>query len=305
MKIVLVGQKAFGASVLEAYVKNGFDIAGIVVGTKDLEKEDQVETVAKTYGLDCIKVDSLKTESVFNWIKNKKPDLIAMAFVTLFMPNTIVKLAPLGTINFHPSLLPLHRGISALPWTILSGDKIAGLSVYYVDDGMDTGDIIIQKETPVNDLDFKTLYFENIFPLGVDAMVEAINKISNKTAPRIKQDDSKATYEPPLRREHLLIDWDDSTEMILRKIRAGNPGIGGVSMFGEREVRIFTAEKQENNQNAKNGEIISVKNGIEVKTSDGSILIDSICSLGEKKIKSVEYAKLNNIKIGNSFANAK
>ena len=129
MRILLIGQKAFGADVLSALCEDKAEIAGVIVGTSDMDREDPVETVCQSRGIDFLKTNSLRKPEVFDWSRDKAPDLIVMAFVTLYMPMTIAELAPLGTINFHPSLLPLHRGISSLPWTILAGDKLAGLSV--------------------------------------------------------------------------------------------------------------------------------------------------------------------------------
>jgi methionyl-tRNA formyltransferase len=190
----LIGQKAFGADALSALAKNGVELAGAVVAASGSGREDPLEEAAKKVGADCLKTGSLRTPEVKEWVSKRNPDLIVMAFVTLYMPMSLAETAPLGALNFHPSLLPLHRGISAIPWTILHGDKRAGLSIHFVDEGIDTGDVVVRKEVEVSDDDdFKTLYFKKIYPLGISAVCEAVGLVASGNPPRMKQDESKAS----------------------------------------------------------------------------------------------------------------
>lgn len=304
MRIVLIGQKAFGSDMLKALVKEPVSLVGAVVGTSSLEKEDPVETAAKENGIDFIKVASLKTEEVARWVAGKRPDLIVMAFVTLYMPMRLVEMAPLGAINFHPSLLPRHRGGSALPWTILSGDEIAGLSVYFVDDGLDTGDVIVQKSVEIGEDDFKTLYFKKIYPLGIQAMCEAVAMIQAGNPVRMKQNDRLSSYEPKLQSKHLLIDWADKRELALRKIRAGNPGIGGVAMWEGKEIRVFGAEKSScTKKDAPAGTVVSMEGGIHVQMPDGALKLNSLCFTGGKKMSAAEFVEATQLTVGSIFAN--
>ena len=292
MRVLLIGQKAFGAEVLRAFAKESIELVGAIVGTKELEQEDAVETVAREIGVDCFKTNSLRAEEVLEWARERRPDLIAMAFVTLYMPKSLVDVAPMGAINFHPSLLPLHRGISSLPWTILCGDKIAGLSVYFIDEGMDTGDVIVQKSVEIApDDDFKTLYFKKIFPLGVQAMCEAVRLIAAGDPPRKKQDEALASYEPPLKREHLILRWEESAEQNLRKVHAGNPGIGAIASLNGREVRIYTAAISNLVADGVPGQVLSFEGGIHVKTGEGVLRIDTLCYAGDKKMSAADFCR--------------
>ncbi len=303
MRVLLIGQKAFGADVLRALDKEAVELAGAVVGTKDLAAEDAVETVAAEIGVDCIKVASLRTEEIRQWVRERTPDLIVMAFVTLYMPKSLADVAPLGAINFHPSLLPLHRGISALPWTILCGDKLAGLSVYFVDEGMDTGDVIVQKSVEIGpDDDFKTLYFKKVFPLGVEAVCEAVRLISAGNPPRTKQDEALSSYEPPLKKEHLVLRWEESAELNLRKIHAGNPGTGAVTALNGREVRIYGAVRADVGENGVPGSAVVTEKGLFVRTGDGALRIDTLCFAGEKKMSAEAFLQANAAESGFAFA---
>lgn len=305
MRILFIGQKSFGADTLMALAAANVNIVGVVVGTNSLEREDPVEVVAKQCNVEYIKITNLKSPKVALWVSEKTPDLIVMAFVTLYMPMSLAELAPMGAINFHPSLLPLHRGISALPWTILSGDKQAGLSVYYLDDGIDTGDVIIQKSVDVtNDDDLKTLYFNKIYPLGIIAITEAIALIEHGCAPRIKQDEAQSTYEPPLKREHLLLNWQHSLEHNRRKIRAANPGIGAAAMLNGQEVRIFgcTSCDMPIKDIAVPGDIIGIsQEGIFVQMLDGVLVITNLCYIKGEKQSAQQFAVENGLNCGDNF----
>ncbi|MDR3253978.1 MAG: methionyl-tRNA formyltransferase [Synergistaceae bacterium] len=305
MRLLLIGQKAFGADALLALAKDGAEIVGAVVGSSDRDREDQVETVARDLKIDCVRTGSLKKPDVAQWVSERRPDLIAMAFVTLYMPKSLANVAPLGAINFHPSLLPLHRGISSLPWTILSGDTAAGLSIYFVDESMDTGDVVVQKRVEISDDDdFKSLYFKKIYPLGLSAICEAVRLVASGNPPRIKQDDSASSYDPPLGREHLVLDWSDPVEMNSRRIRAGNPGIGGVTRMDDgAEVRAYGCKKYgATSTGGAPGRILSVdESGILVQGADGALLLTNLCVSGEAKLNGAEFAAKYGISEGRRF----
>lgn len=301
MKVLIIGQKAFGADVLSALLEKKINVVGTIVGSNDISIVDPIEEVSNLHGIPIIKTSSLKKKDVEQFILECNPHLIVMAFVTLYMPQNLTDIVPMGAINFHPSLLPAHRGISALPWTILSGDKIAGLTVYHLDSGMDTGDIIIQKSVPVDDDDdFKTLYFKKIFPLGIKAVCEAVTMLAAGNAPRIKQTEEGASYDPPLNKEHLKVNWDESLEIHRRKIRAGNPGIGAISELRKQQVHIYGSQRTEGKPLAdvKAGTIIKIDSeGIYVNCIDGILKLTVLCFEGFKKTAAHDFATENSIKV--------
>ena len=140
--------------------------------------------------------DSYKKPEVWEQFSALKPDLQVMAFVTLFVPEDFLNIPTHGSIQYHPSLLPAYRGASAINWPIIKGEKETGLSIFWPDNGLDTGDVLIQKKTPISDTDtLGTVYFDRLFPMGVEAMLESVDLVKAGKAPRIKQDDAKATYE--------------------------------------------------------------------------------------------------------------
>src|SRR5678809_1524105 len=197
MRIVVHGQQAFGKAVLEALLKRGENVVAVYVAPeKEGAKADPLKEAAIAAKLPVYQPTSYKDPKVWEEFKALKPDLQVMAFVTLFVPEEFLKIPTHGSIQYHPSLLPAYRGASAINWPIILGEKETGLSIIWPDNGLDTGDVLLQKKTPLSATDtMGDLYFKRLFPMGVDAMLESVDLVKAGKAPRIKQDESKATYE--------------------------------------------------------------------------------------------------------------
>src|SRR3978361_1744318 len=197
MRIVVHGQQAFGKAVLEALIKRGENVVGgDVAPEKEGAKADPLKEAAIAAKLPVFQPSSYKDSKVWDEFKALKPDLQVMAFVTLFVPEEFLNVPTHGPIQYHPSLLPAYRGASAINWPIIKGETETGLSIFWPDNGLDTGAVLLQKKTPISNTDtLGTVYFDRLFPQGVDAMMESVDLMKAGKAPRIKQDESKATYE--------------------------------------------------------------------------------------------------------------
>src|SRR5260221_11912529 len=140
--------------------------------------------------------DSYKKARMLAELKALNPDLQVMAFVPWLLPEEFLNAPTRGSIQYHPSLLPLYRGASAINWPIMKGGKETGLSIFWPDNGLDTGDVLVQKKTPISATDtLGTVYFDHLFPMGVEPLLDSVDLVKAGKAPRIKQDESKATYE--------------------------------------------------------------------------------------------------------------
>src|SRR5215210_9035602 len=197
MRLVVHGQQAFGKAVLEALLKRGENVIGVYVAPEKLgQKADPLMEAALAAGLPVHQPESYKKPEVWEQFRALKPDLQVMAFVTLFVPEDFLNIPTHGSIQYHPSLLPAYRGASAINWPIILGEKETGLSIFWPDNGLDTGDVLLTKTTPLSPSDtMGEVYFKRLFPLGVEAMLESVDLVKAGKAPRIKQDESKATYE--------------------------------------------------------------------------------------------------------------
>ena len=191
MRIVVNGQQAFGKAVLEALLKRGENVVAVYVAPeKEGAKADPLKEAAVAAKLPVYQPASYKDPKVWEEFRALKPDLQVMAFVTLFVPEDFLNIPTHGSIQYHPSLLPAYRGASAINWPIIKGEKETGLSIFWPDNGLDTGDVLVQKKTPISSTDtLGTVYFDRLFPMGVDAMMESVDLVKAGKAPRIKQDE--------------------------------------------------------------------------------------------------------------------
>jgi methionyl-tRNA formyltransferase len=298
MRIVVHGQQAFGRAVLEALIKRDENVIAVFVAPeKEGAKADPLKEAAIAAGLPVYQPSSYKDPKIWEEFKALKPDLQVMAFVTLFVPEEFLNIPTYGSIQYHPSLLPAYRGASAINWPIIKGEKETGLSIFWPDNGLDTGDILIQKKTPISDTDtLGTVYFDRLFPMGVDAMLESIDLVKASKAPRIKQDELKATYEGKCGPGNAKIDWGKPWEQIDRLIRGCNPSPGAWTTFKSATLKIFDVKpipaRDPKGIAGKLGEVVAVDaDGFTVVCADGRFKITRIQPADGKKIDAGEWAK--------------
>src|ERR1700761_5535959 len=302
MRLVGQGQQAFGKAVLEALLKRGDEVIAVYVAPeKPGAKADPLKEAAVAAGLPVYQPASYRKPEVLEEFKALKPDLQVMAFVTLFVPEEFLNAPTHGSIQYHPSLLPAYRGASAINWPIILGEKETGLSIFWPDNGLDTGDVLVQKKTPISSTDtLGTVYFDRLFPMGVEAMLESVDLVKAGKAPRIKQDESKATYEGLCRAGNAKIDWGKPWEQIDRLIRGCNPAPGAWTTLDGKQVKIFDAKplpaKDPKGIAGKLGEIAAVEaDGVTVVCADGRFKVTRVQPADGKKIDAGEWAKSANI----------
>jgi methionyl-tRNA formyltransferase len=309
MRIVVHGQQAFGKAVLEALLKRGDEVVAVYVAPeKEGAKADPLKEAALAAGLKVLQPASYKSPEVLAEFKALKPDLQVMAFVTLFVPEEFLNAPTHGSIQYHPSLLPAYRGASAINWQIIKGEKEAGLSIFWPDNGLDTGDVLTTRSTPIGPTDtLGTVYFDRLFPMGVEAMLEGVDLVKAGKAPRITQDEALATYEGRCGPGNAKIDWGKPWEQIDRLIRGCNPAPGAWTTLDGATVKIFDAKplpaKDPKGIAGKLGEIVAVEaDGITVVCADGRFKVTRVQPDAGKKIEAGEWAKSANVAIGAKFA---
>jgi len=308
MRIVVHGQQAFGKAVLEALLKRGDDVIGVYVAPeKEGAKADPLKEAALAAKLPVHQPASYRKPEVWDEFRALKPDLQVMAFVTLFVPEEFLNIPSHGSIQYHPSLLPAYRGPSAINWPIIKGETETGLSIFWPDNGLDTGDVLLQKKTAIGVTDtLGSVYFDRLFPMGVEAMLEAVDLVKAGKAPRIKQDESKATYEGRCGADNAHIDWGRPWQEIDRLVRGCNPAPGAWSKLGDKTVKIFDARplpaKDPKGIAGKMGEIVTVESdGFAVVCADGRFKVTRVQADGPK-IAANEFAKNIELKTGMRFS---
>jgi methionyl-tRNA formyltransferase len=266
-------------------------------------RADPLKESAQQHGIPVFQPQRLRDPGVYDKFVELAPDLGVMAFVTDIVPHSILDCPRLGTIQYHPSLLPRHRGRSAINWAIINGDTVTGITILWPDAGIDTGPILLQKEADISPTDtVGSLYYNKLFPLGVEAIMESIDLIYRGEAPGIPQDESQATYERPCREKDAVIDWAQPIVKVYNLIRGTNPQPGATTSLRGRKLKIFECELIIQNVSAAPGEIMeSSDKGIAVAGRGGLLLIKRVQSQGQPKISASEYALSVGLRAGERF----
>jgi methionyl-tRNA formyltransferase len=297
MRIVVHGQQAFGKAVLEALLKRGDDVVAVYgAPEKPGQKADPLKEAAIAAKLPVYQPASYRKPEVWEEFRALKPDLQVMAFVTLFVPEDFLNIPTRGSIQYHPSLLPKYRGPSAINWPIIQGEGETGLSIFWPDNGLDTGDVLLQKKTPIGFEDsLGSVYFDRLFPMGVEAMLESVDLVNAGKAPRTKQDESQATYEGRCGADNARIDWGKPWRQIHNLIRGCNPAPGAWTTLGGNTLQVFEAKplpaRDPKGIAGKMGEIVAVEaDGFTVVCADGRIKVLRVKPADGGKVGAGDYA---------------
>ena len=248
MRLIVHGQQAYGKSVLEAILGKGVDEVVAVYCAPDKEGRplDPIKELAQERGLPVFQPPSYRDPEVWAQMGTHEADLCVMAYVLLFVPEEALNVPKYGSIQYHPSLLPWHKGPSSINWPIIMGKKKTGLSIFWPDNGLDTGPILLQKEVEIGPDDtLGSVYFDSLYPMGVDAMLESIELVRAGNAPREVQDPEAGSYEGWCRKETAEVDWNGTTDEVYNLIRGANPQPGAWTTFDGNEVKLFDSRKAE------------------------------------------------------------
>jgi len=304
MKVIILGNNKFGESVLQKFHEEKLHNVVAVICNQDIlgKPIDPIKKYAKKHKIPLFQPHNYRDNKLLDQIKSFKPDICVMAYVTSFIPREFRNIPKKGTICFHPSLLPLHRGPSAINWPIVNGSKETGLTIFYPNDALDEGDIILQKKVSISPDDtLGDVYFSKIFPLGVEACVEAVDLINSGKAQSFKQDETKATYESWFKKSDSKINWSKSGKEIYNLIRGCNPQPGAWTNHKQSEY-IFYDTYFETNENSKYlpGHIILInKNEIVISVNGGNLKVLRMRSKQGKLY--VNKMNTNIFKIGDKF----
>lgn len=291
MRIVLHGQQAFGKAVLERLLERGEDVVAVCCApTKEGKPEDPLAELAREKGLPLHQPASWKTPEALELMQSFNSDICLMAYVLLFVPEAVRDAPTYGTFQYHPSLCPEHRGPSSINWPIAMGKKHTGLTIFWPDDGLDEGPIMLQKTCPIGpDETLGDIYFNKLFPMGVDAMMEGLDMV--KAGVIIKHDQrlDDGSYEGWFNKDAAKINWSKPVEQTYNIIRAANPAPGAWTMMGEDEIKIYDSARLEGDGTP--GEVVDITDeGVVVQGNGGRILIKRVRPAGGGKQTAVEWA---------------
>src|SRR5688572_8213360 len=290
MRIALFGQAAFGKDVLEALRAAGEQVVGISTPRAG-GRPDPLAVAAAEAGLPLIETPDLRKPEPFEAYRAWRAELLVFAFVTDIVQANVLEAAPMGAIQYHPSLLPKHRGRSAIAWPIIAGEPSTGVTIFWVDEGIDTGPILSQREVPIGPQDsVAALYFNRLYPLGVTMLTEAVALVREGGAPRVDQDHAAASYEPPLGPEHADIDWTRPGRVLFNHVRGCDPAPGAAARVSgdghDGVLRLFNASHIDAAPVASPGTVTALLDGggVEVATIGGLLTVGRVQPEGASKV---------------------
>lgn len=307
MRILFMGTPDFAVPCLEILDKK-HEIIGVFTKVDKINKRGKkIEFLpVKQYAIDknipIYQPNSLKDEETKNIIKELNPDLIVVVAYGKIIPKDIIDMPKFGIINVHSSLLPRFRGAAPINAALMTGDEKTGVTIMYVAEGLDTGNIILAKETPITEEDnFETLHDRLKF-LGAEALDEAVSLIEKGENESIPQDETLATFVKPFKKEDLKIDWNKSKEEIFNFVRGISPVPCAWTIDEDKLLKVYEVKKYDKiYENGVNGEIIDkVKGkGPVVKVMSGSLIITSAKPESKKILSGADLLNGNFVKIGN------
>jgi len=308
MRIAIIGQQDFGKSVLEAFLARGDEVAGVFCAPeKPGAKADPLKAAALEKGINVHQLASLRSPAAHEALKSLGADLGIMAYVLQFAPQSFVNIPRLGTIQYHPSLLPKYRGPSSINWPIIRGDTETGLTIFRPNDGLDEGPVVLQKKAAIGPDDtLGSVYFDRLFPMGVAAMLEAADRVIAGKHMETVQDESLASYEGWCREAEARIHWASHVDFIYNLIRGCNPAPGAWTTLGGKKLQIFDCRKHPVRTfgavKGKPGEVSELTaNGFFVTAQGGRIEVLRAKAEDTKKLAGNELAGLLDLAVGTAL----
>ena len=295
MKIVFMGTPDFAVNVLQGLIDNNYDVVGVVsqpdkeVGRKRILTPTPVKEVALKYNIPVFQPVKIRNE--FDDILALEPDMIVTCAYGQIIPKEILDYPRLGCINVHGSLLPKLRGGAPIHHAIMDGLEETGITIMYMDVSMDSGDIISQRSIPITDSDNVGILWDKLSLLGRDLLIDTLPSIIDGTNDRIKQDESLVTFGYNVKREEEHLDFNNTSRCVFNHVRGLNPWPSAYAVLDDQEMKIYECDMLDKDFSTKTcGEIVDVnKEGIVVKTNDGSVVLKTIKPFGKKMMNAKDY----------------
>jgi methionyl-tRNA formyltransferase len=302
MRIVFIGTGEIGVPTLKALLNSEHEVVGIVTQPdKPVGREQQIETPPIKKALlsgapggrvlpgPILQSAQIKDQQAIEEIRVLKPDVIVVMAYGQILPRDVLEIPRLACLNVHASLLPRWRGAAPIQAAIAAGDRETGITVMYMDEGLDTGDILLQHKIEILPSNTGESLHDRLSHVAPEALLESLRLLAAGNTPRVRQDNAHATYAPKLKREHGRIDWSESAEAIERKIRAFNPWPGAFMKLTGLNLKIFSASVVD--LGGKPGEILSSENELVIAACKGALSLGEVQLEGKRRMSAVEFLR--------------
>ena len=295
MRIVFIGTGEIGVPTLRALLNSEHEVVAVVTQPdKRVGREQRIEPppikkeIVKTR-IPILQPARIKDQQATEEIRDFAPDVIVVVAYGQILPRDVLEIPRLACLNLHASLLPRWRGAAPVQAAIAAGDCETGITAMYMDEGLDTGDILLQRSVEILPNDTGGSLHDRLAQIAPEALLESLRLLSAGNAPRIPQDNARATYAPKLKREHGLIDWSESAEAIERKIRAYNPWPGAFMKVDHQNLKVFSASVVD--LNGQPGEVLRSDEDLIVATGKDALSLAEVQLEGKRRMSAAEFLR--------------
>ena len=304
MRFVFIGAGEIGVPTLRALLKSEHEVVGIVtqpdkpVGRAQLVEPLPIKRALAAAKMPILQPARIKDPQAIEEIRALVPDAIVVMAYGQMLPRDVLEIPKIACLNLHASLLPRWRGAAPIQAAIAAGDRETGITVMYMDESLDTGDILVQRTIDILPADTGGSLHDRLAHIAPEALLESLRMLEKRRAPRIPQDNALATLAPKLSREHGRIDWSEPAELIERKIRAFNPWPGAfmtISTNGTRNLKIFSATIID--FEGKPGEILKRQNELIVAAGEGALSLREVQLEGRRRMSGSEFLRGHAIEV--------
>ena len=308
-RIVFFGTPFFAVPSLQTLALGPDEVVAVVT-QPDREKgrgrkvvPSPVKEFALQKGIFLSQPEKVKDEAFQKTLRNLNPYLFIVVAYGQILPKSLLTIPKLGAVNVHASLLPKYRGPAPIAWAILNGEKKTGVTTMMMDEGMDTGDLLLQSEIPIGEDETTEILHDRLASLGAQVLMDTLKRVKTGEIRPIPQDQSKATYVPMLKKEDGRIDWGREGEVIDRQVRAFRPWPGAYTEWRGRLLKIYKGEVREGKKTGKAGTVLWVStNFIEVETGRDSYLIKEVQLEGKRRMPVRDFLAGHPISVGTVFS---
>jgi len=296
--ILFMGTPEFALPSLEKLVSNEYPVVAVVTqpdrpkGRGKQLMAPPVKIAATSYNIPVLQPPRIKEPSVLETLKQFSPDMIVVAAFGQILPKAVLDLPPLGCINVHPSLLPKYRGAAPINWTLICGETRTGVTIMHMDEGLDTGDILLQEETPIGPEETFGQLHDRLATLGADLLLKAVQLLGTDQAPRIPQGNAQSSYAPMLKKEDGLIRWDEEVATLVNRIRGLSPTPAAYTFLDGKTLKIFVATGTEQSVSGEPGQLGISKDGeLQVTAKNGYITLKDIQLENRKRMNVSDFLR--------------
>lgn len=309
MKVIFMGTPDFAVPTLQALADSKNYSVLEVVTQPDRPKgrgkhlaAPPVKELALKLGLPCYQPETMRSQEVLDHFRQLNPDVIVVVAYGRILPREILEIPKYGCINVHSSLLPDFRGAAPIHWAIYHGRKETGVTTMYINEGLDTGDMLLKSSRPIDDSISMGELHDLLKDDGAALLIQTLDQLEKGTAIRIPQDDSQATYAPLITKEDEKIDWTRSAEEIHNQIRAFNPWPGTYTSFRNERLKIWkTHVKTDDNTQGEAGTILYSEKEVGVFTGNGILVLEEVQPQSRNRIAALDWARGHELKANEKF----